>query len=271
MRAEMGANWSLDSRLAMHVMVTPLQRDHWRRACKVLALLLALTAIFLAWIAFGTDWDLLLADRYFDATAKAFPLRHAWATEVLNHVILKRVFVAIALLFLGAVLWDLMSPRRWTWLQRFRMRIVALSALIVPTVIGVLKQQSASHCPWDLERYGGTEPYVRLFDYLPAGIGPGNCMPAGHASSALWMISLAVFFIPLRLRQAALVLAGFLGMGICVGWMQQLRGAHFLTHTLWSAWIALFTVYLIVLSMDCWPRRQAAARTSSPTRLGQRK
>jgi len=161
-----------------------------------------------------------------------------------------------------------MSPRRWSWLQRFRMRVVALSALIVPTVNGVLKQQSASHCPWDLQRYGGTEPYVRLFDYLPAGISPGNCMPAGHASSALWMVSLAVFFIPLRLRRAALVLAVFLGIGICVGWMQQLRGAHFLSHTLWSAWIALFTVFVIVLSMDRWTKQRAAARTS-PTQLGQ--
>ena len=69
----MGANWSLQSRLAIEVMVTSLQRDHWRRACWLLALMLALTAIFLVWIALGTDWDLLLADRYFDVTAKAFP------------------------------------------------------------------------------------------------------------------------------------------------------------------------------------------------------
>ena len=29
-----------------------------------------------------------------------------------------------------------------------------------------------------------------------------------------------------------------LGLGMLLGGVQQLRGAHFLTHTLWTAWIA---------------------------------
>ena len=32
--------------------------------------------------------------------------------------------------------------------------------------------------------------------------------------------------------------------GLGVGWVQQLRGAHFLTHTLWSGWIACALVLL---------------------------
>jgi len=27
-------------------------------------------------------------------------------------------------------------------------------------------------------------------------------------------------------------------LGAALGWIQQMRGAHFLTHTLWSMWIA---------------------------------
>jgi membrane-associated PAP2 superfamily phosphatase len=38
--------------------------------------------------------------------------------------------------------------------------------------------------------------------------------------------------------------------------MQQLRGAHFLTHTLWSLWIALATVFIITLALDLWPERR---------------
>ncbi|UUZ57577.1 hypothetical protein LP419_13670 [Massilia sp. H-1] len=30
-----------------------------------------------------------------------------------------------------------------------------------------------------------------------------------------------------------------------IGWIQQLRGAHFLTHTLWSMWIACALVITV--------------------------
>lgn len=260
MRAKMGAKWSFRSRLAAQVTLTPRQHEQWRRANLAAATLLVVAAFILTGIALWTDWDRLLADRAFDATASAFPLRHAWVTEVFNHVILKRLFFVIALVFLIPVLWDFISPRPWQWLHRFQLRVVALSAVLVPTVISLLKQRSVSHCPWDLQRYGGTEPYVRLFEHLPDGIAAGNCMPAGHASSALWMLSLSVFFLPHRLIRAALVLLTMLGVGVAVGWLQQLRGAHFLTHTLWSAWIAMLTVFLITTCMDRWPKRRSSTK-----------
>jgi len=73
----------------------------------------------------------------------------------------------------------------------------------------------------------------------------------------LWMISLSIFFVPHRLTRAAVVLATLLFVGVGVGWMQQLRGAHFLTHTLWSAWIALVLFFLIAMCLDRWPVRPA--------------
>lgn len=33
--------------------------------------------------------------------------------------------------------------------------------------------------------------------------------------------------------------------GLFLGWVQQLRGAHFLTHTLWSAWVASLVIVCI--------------------------
>jgi len=44
-----------------------------------------------------------------------------------------------------------------------------------------------------------------------------------------------------------------------VGWMQQLRGAHFLTHTLWSIWIAVLIVYLLYRILGSRKRRAALA------------
>lgn len=248
--------WSFASRLSSNLALTSRQRKRWAHARVIVAALLTMAAVSLMAVALWTDWDLMLADHAFDPHAKVFPLRHVWLTETFNHVILKRAFIVLALLVLTAVLWDLASPRGWSWLRRFQLRVVALSAVLVPAATSLLKQASDSHCPWDLERYGGTEPYVGLFEHLPVGISAGQCMPGGHASSALWLISLSVFFIPHRLVRAASVLAAFLVMGIGVGWLQQLRGAHFLTHTLWSAWIAVLIVFLITTCLDRWPRRQ---------------
>lgn len=214
----------------------------------VLALLLTMP-ILLLWIGTHTDLDLILADAAFDRDTGAFPWRHAWLTEVFSHRILKHAFIALAVGFVLMAGWDLISPRPWPGLRRRQMRVVALSAIVIPTVISLLKQVSSSHCPWDLARYGGSAPYVRLLQALPLEIEPGRCMPAGHASSALWLISLAVFFLPRRPVCAAAVFGFFLTVGFGVGWLQQLRGAHFLTHTLWSIWIACAVVCALFATM----------------------
>lgn len=233
--------------------LTPKQQRQWICTQVAGAALLFAAAAGLMAMAMWTDWDLRLADSLYDAAASSFPLRHAWLTETFNHVILKRLFTGLALMVIGAVLWDLAAPRHWSWLRRFRLRVIALSAVFVPLAISLLKQASASHCPWDLQRYGGSAPYVRLFELFPAGIAPGHCMPAGHASSALWTISFAILLLPGRLVHAACALAALLSLGIAVGWLQQLRGAHFLSHTLWSAWVALVIVFLITICLDRWP------------------
>ncbi len=244
------------SRLIARAGLSPSAARTWDRVNLSMAGLLMAAAPGLALIALVTDWDLALADAAFDTHINAFPLRHAWVTEVFNHVILKWLFSFAAVGFVVIALWDCVLPRPWSWLRRFRMRVVALSAVCVPALISIIKQMSDAHCPWDLERYGGAEPYVRLFE-SSASVVAGKCMPAGHASSALWLISLAVFFLPTRLSRAALTFAAFLVLGFAVGWLQQLRGAHFLTHTLWSLWFASAAVFLVIAIMDRWPVRPA--------------
>jgi membrane-associated PAP2 superfamily phosphatase len=225
-----------------------------------LALLLALAAPALAWIGQYSDLDLRLADWLYDAGAGAFPWRDAWLADGFNHVILKRLFTLAALAFIGAALLDLLrpSPTRGA-LARLRLRVVALSALLVPLTIGMLKRASVSHCPWDLARYGGKEPYLRLFDALPAGIQAGHCLPAGHASSSLWLVALAVYWLPAPRSGARLAALLALAVGGASGWLQQMRGAHFLTHTLWSMWISCALVLAAVFALQ-W----LAARSLSP-------
>ena len=211
------------------------------------AVALLASAIVLVLLEQFTNLDLMLADRSLDTALRQFPWRDSWFAEVLMHRWLK---LPLTLFGIGLVLVAL-SERLWRRprLQpgdRWRLRASATLALCIPLTISVAKQVSASHCPWGLERYGGEAVYLRLLDAVPAGFQAGGCFPAGHASTALWLAGLCVWWLPSRPHRAALVFAAGLGAGFIVGWVQQMRGAHFLSHTLWSMWITAAWVWLVL-------------------------
>jgi len=210
------------------------------------ALILAGCALTIALLETLTDVDLHLARVMAGPGPSAFQLRHNWWAATVAHGFLKNVMIVLGLCAVLPALADLIRPRaRWSGRFRPRLRIVALSAVLVPLTVSLLKRASSSHCPWDLIEFGGAETYVRLFDAAPPGASAGQCMPAGHASAGLWLIALAVFWLPERPRFACAVGGAMLAVGFAMGWIQQLRGAHFLSHTLWSMWIACAIVALL--------------------------
>ncbi|RZA35016.1 MAG: phosphatase PAP2 family protein [Lysobacteraceae bacterium] len=222
------------------------------RTCLRLGAALALAALAIDALGRFTDADLLLADMLFDPIARSFPWREAWLTATLGHQLIKAVLIFLAAFLVMTAIADALRPlapldRPYA---RLRLRVIAWSALLVPLATSLLKQSSNAHCPWDLARYGGSQPYIRLFEALPPGALPGHCLPAGHASSALWLVSLVVLWLPGPGRGAWRAWATALAPGLALGWMQQMRGAHFLTHTLWSAWIACAIVLALVVVLQ---------------------
>ena len=204
----------------------------------------AVAALLIAWIGNFTDIDMTLAhSMYADG---AFTARHAWWAQKLSHDYLRRALTLLGVVAVLVALLDWLRPRKaWSPAFRRRLRVVALSAVLVPLVISLLKQNSFSHCPWDILDFGGDQAYVRLFQAVPARMPAGRCLPAGHTSSALWLVSLAVFWLPHRRGRAVAVALSMMAFGFALGWIQQMRGAHFLTHTLWSMWIACAVITLV--------------------------
>lgn len=205
---------------------------------------LALSAVFLFWLGQATDVDLDMASLSYDSASSQFPLRDAWFARQFFHAYMKLFAVAVAVTIVACVLIDYWRPEKyWTRKNGWRLRTVALCAILVPATISLLKQMSRLHCPWDIEMFGGVEPYFRLLDFIPASNLPGKCFPAGHASAGLWMVSLMLFWLPGKPHVAWPVGVGLLCVGVAMGLVQQMRGAHFLTHTLWSTWIAIAIIY----------------------------
>jgi len=125
-------------------------------------------------------------------------------------------------------------------------KLVLIVALMAATgMVSVLKTIFEVDCPWDLILYGGTKPYFQLISYDPAYLPSSGCFPAAHASVGFTLISI-YFYCSIHLKKyknRALYTALILGFSF--GLVQQIRGAHFISHTIWSLIICILVNILI--------------------------
>jgi membrane-associated PAP2 superfamily phosphatase len=111
--------------------------------------------------------------------------------------------------------------------------VVCASMLVVPW----MKRFSTTSCPWDLAEFGGHAAYVPHWMLWVVDHGPGHCFPSGHAVSAFAFIGAYFLWREHDHSLALWLLALTVALGVFYGWAQLARGAHFASHTLWSAWI----------------------------------
>lgn len=182
------------------------------------------------WLFSRSGLDLRIAALAYSPEQRAFPLRDAWLFAVVGHSGLKYAAVGLwcALLAVAA------GAPRW---RRIALHAWAGMTLAALAVAG-LRELSAHSCPWDLVEFGGAAQWFPIFGVAPAEPGPGRCLPAAHASSgfALFALYFALRDTHPRLARAALALAWVLGLA--AGTVQVVRGAHFASHALWTAWVA---------------------------------
>ncbi|HYN63283.1 MAG TPA: phosphatase PAP2 family protein [Candidatus Limnocylindrales bacterium] len=209
------------------------------------AALIAL-ACLLAWDASGAD---LALARWF-GTPWGFPLRGQWfLVDVMHQGARLASWVFVGFLLIG-IRWPLGVLRRLGTAARVQLALTGLASVIV---VSLLKQASHTSCPWDLRAFGGVASYVSHWDWgVPDG-GPGGYFPAGHASSAFAGLGGYFVFRRASARVARVWLVVVLLLGLALGIAQQIRGAHYMSHTLWTAWLC----WMVALIID----RVAAGRS----------
>jgi membrane-associated PAP2 superfamily phosphatase len=213
-------------------------------AATLLALLL-----LLCWDASGLD----LALARLAATPSGFPWRSsALLVTVLHEGARELSWVLLAALCV-AVPWPLGALRRLHLRERVQL---ATSALLAVLLVSAIKHASRTSCPWDLQGFGGVARHVSHWAWGSGDGGPGGCFPAGHASAGFAYLGGYFAFRRADPTLARRWLAGALLAGLVLGLSQQLRGAHYMSHTLWTAWFCWTSAFAI----DALVRRIGAAQ-----------
>ena len=217
----------------------------------VLALLALLT-----WDFSGLDLSVM----HWIASPQGFAMRHNWWLEHLLH---DRVRHAAVLAYLGVLVMVWLPMGRFRNLHQIQRFEIWAGITLGLVLIYVLKRYSLTSCPWDLADFGGVGTYVSHWNWSLRDGGSGHCFPGGHASSALAFLALCLPWLSSGVsdqrRQGLRLLIGVLALGVLLGAVQTLRGAHYPSHTLWTGWMC-WSIAVVNHMAFAWLARKRAAQ-----------
>lgn len=192
----------------------------------------ALSLLFLiVWDVSGID---IHAARLFGSD-RGFAWRDSWLTASLLHSGGRWLAWSLAAaLIVVALRTPVSGPGRPNRRQRFGwLGMMLLCAVAVPA----LKQLSATSCPWDLAEFGGAARHLSHWRLGVRDGGPGHCFPSGHAVAGFAFFGMYFLWRDHDRARSRAWLSGVFAAGAVFGAAQLMRGAHYPSHTLWSAWI----------------------------------
>lgn len=207
---------------------TPLPaRAVWRFDLAVAAVGLTL---LLLWDAAGRDLAVM--------RLLGGPTGFAWRNHPLTSTVLHDGGRWLSAAALGLFVFVAWRPALWWKRVSAPTRAWQLTAAVLCLVtIPLLKKASLTSCPWDLREFGGQAVYLSHWAYGQVDGGPGHCFPSGHASGAFAFLAGYFALREVDGQSARAWLASVMLLGVLFGAAQTLRGAHYPSHTLYTAWI----------------------------------
>lgn len=233
-----------------------------RRCLLGQVIFLALSAGLLLFVFETTDLDLQLARPFFDGQAHDFPLRqHGFFNPVFYYgfkfAVVAGAVAALACCLLGCC-------GRLVWLPKKNACLAMLGLILIPSAVALLKLNTNRHCPWDIAEFGGFAPYLGLLAGMPAEIVRGVCFPAAHAASGFMWLACGLALQTYSPTLSRRVIIGAVLLGLFMGLTRQAQGGHFISHTLWSAWLAWAISLLLAWSLGL-AGRSASERAEHQT------
>lgn len=124
--------------------------------------------------------------------------------------------------------------------------------IFIPTLVSLIKSKTNIHCPNDLSDFNGKVPFRSLIDFnsytsILKIYGNGNCFPGGHCSGGYACMS--SFLILDDLYKKSGIIIGFL-LGTYMALYQMTKGAHFLSHTLFTFGFSIIVINFVYLFVN---------------------
>jgi len=205
--------------------------------------LLFLMLVSAAIVAFNID--IRLEDYFYSLQGQSWALKNAWITDRVFHRGGRSVSISLGVIVLGLLCVSLFLKSQHA--NRKPLAFLFLGVVGSSLMVSLLKTHLAVSCPWEFDRYGGALTYVNVIQQLHLRNGEG-CFPAGHASAGYSWVALYFFGLFFQSRLRWFGLAAALTGGVIFGFTQQIRGAHFISHDVWSlavCWFYCLGLYLI--------------------------
>lgn len=227
-------------------------------------------AAVLTALAGVTDLDRQFAGIFFDATTRSFPLMNDWWLKDVLHDAARTASAMGALTVLAAtcLAW---SARRPTSLRTRRRELAFMSGALfaAAALVGTLKHFSMHACPWDVADFGGSAAYLPLLGHDAHAVAVQGCLPAAHPLTGYAWLCVGFVLYPASAARARAAWLAAATLGTLFGFVQIMRGAHFLSHVLWSAW-TVWAVDLALLATCSALRSRAATRLPAQLVAGTR-
>jgi len=225
------------------------QRFLLRQTAILLTSAVALVAIF------GTsDFDRIVSRWFFDDAQREFPLVNHWLLKTVLHDSARTVSAVAALAVSGLAGLAWLAPKLGRMSGRRRELLFAsVGAVAAATLVATLKRFSTHACPWDLTDFGGLATYRQLFAAPWSLHAVGGCLPAAHPLTGYGWLGVGFVLYPTARNRARQAWCLAFAAGTACGFVQVMRGAHFLSHVLWSSWLVWA---LNVAILAAWATRE---------------
>ena len=219
-----------------------LRTAFWAGHLGIPLLLLATTLV----LVHCTTLDLAISELFYDPLTHSFPARHHWLLETWLHDRVKAPVVVLAITVASVLPGSLIIPALRSW--RPLAGYVITGMLACALIIGLIKHSSSLACPSDLQLFGGTEPHNRLFGGGSQSIHTAGCWPGAHVVTAfcLYPWYFATRYLGKK-RCATTLLVLITGFGLLLAGVQTARGAHFLSHNLFTG------IFCWLISLSGYP------------------
>lgn len=188
-----------------------------------------------------SSFDAIIAGHFFDKD-KYWVYRDNYYLEKIFHKGGAKFIAFVILAMSGYLLHSLIRKKNGAFQEYIK--FVTLSSILTIFLVFLLKKISSFPCPWDSASFGGKRDFVPILSVLSEKYPRGNCFPAGHASGGYAFLSMFYGYSFVYAKRCMKCLFPGLLLGGFFGVVQQVRGAHFLSHDVGAIIVSIFSSWV---------------------------